>query len=255
MTIMTFQQRVFCILLCMSALARGAHGQWTINEYNARLANGVNLGNALEAPPGAQWGQQLEPWMFQEIARAGFDSVRVPIRWSAYADESNQISADFMAKIDAVVQQAESAQLAVILNIHHFDELYADPAGQRARMLAIWRQIAEHYRDASDAVYFELLNEPHDKLAGDDWNQLLADALSVVRQSNPQRPVIVGGDNWNSAASLATLKLPTDDRNLIVTFHYYQPFKFTHQGANWVNNSSEWLGTKWTRDAASQKVV
>jgi endoglucanase len=39
--------------------------------------------------------------------------------------------------------------------------------------------------------------------------------------------------------------LPEDDKHIIVTFHYYQPFQFTHQGAEWVQDSGPWLGTEW----------
>ena len=51
-------------------------------EANARLGRGVNLGNALEAPSEGSWGLYLKEEYFKDIAEAGFDSVRVPIRWS-----------------------------------------------------------------------------------------------------------------------------------------------------------------------------
>jgi endoglucanase len=67
----------------------------------------------------------------------------------------------------------------------------------------------------------------------------------VVRVTNPTRPIIIGPAGWNALDQLETLQLPADP-NLIITFHYYSPFEFTHQGAEWVEGSDAWLGTSWT---------
>ncbi|HBI42357.1 MAG TPA: endoglucanase, partial [Planctomycetales bacterium] len=73
-------------------------------------------------------------------------------------------------------------------------------------------------------------NEPHNKLTEAKWNEVIPPVLAEVRKTNPTRPVIVGPAMWNGIGSLRKLKLP-DDPNLIVTVHYYSPFEFTHQGA------------------------
>jgi endoglucanase len=65
---------------------------------------------------------------------------------------------------------------------------------------------------------------------------MLLPILADVRRSNPNRWVIVGPTHWNSLADLPLLQLPENDRRLIVTFHYYEPFRFTHQGASWTDN-------------------
>ena len=73
---------------------------------------------------------------------------------------------------------------------------------------------------------------------------MLPKALAVIRESNPKRIVIVGPGHWNNIDSLAKLVLPQDDR-LIVTFHYYSPYEFTHQGAPWDPNAAKWIGKTW----------
>ncbi len=153
-----------------------------------------------------------------------------------------------MARVDWAVSQALKNDLAVVINMHHFDELFADPDAEKAHFLAIWEQIGAHFKTAPDAVMFELLNEPNGKLEWDKWNDLAKTALKVVRSSNPNRTVVIGPANWNSLTALNELSLPSDDRNLIITFHFYEPFQFTHQGADWVNGSDAWMGTKWQAD-------
>ena len=178
------------------------------------------------------------------VREAGFDTVRLPVKWSAHRS---------FERVDRAVEAALRRDLGVVLDVHHFDELSADPDGQAARFLALWSQIAEHYAGASDRLCFELLNEPHEPLTPERWNRLLADALAVVRASNPERAVIVGPVRWNIPAALPALRLP-DDEHLIVTVHYYSPFRFTHQGAGWLEGAGEWLGTAWGTDAERARV-
>jgi endoglucanase len=89
-----------------------------------------------------------------------------------------------------------------------------------------------------------VLNEPCQKLTPELWNEYFAEALSIIRKTNPTRTVIVGPGQWNQIDRLADLKLPEADRNLIVTIHFYEPFAFTHQGASWTDRKDK-LGFDW----------
>ena len=88
-------------------------------------------------------------------------------------------------------------------------------------------------------------NEPNDQLNASLWNQYLADVLTIVRETNPTRDVVIGPASWNVYDWLSTLDVPNDE-HLIVTFHYYLPFQFTHQGAEWEGDEAQgWLGATW----------
>lgn len=225
-----------------------------------QLGRGINLGNTLESPREGEWGFVLEPEHFQTIAAGGFDSVRVPIRWSSHAADSAPytIDAKFFARIDWVLKQAQTNGLAVVLDMHHYDELTQDPAGHRDRFVSLWQQIATHYKNQPRTVFFELLNEPNDygenHLDAATWNTLLADGLKAIRETNPDRPVIIGPAMWNNWRELKSLALPQDD-NLILTVHYYEPMPFTHQGAVWVPGAEAWVGTTWEGSEAQQQEV
>jgi endoglucanase len=196
----------------------------------------VNMGNHLEAPREGDWGRAIADDDFQIIKAAGFHSVRIPVKWSSYAQASAPYAIDpaFMARVKHVVALAEAEGLGVILNMHHYDELTSDPAGHSPRFAAMWKQIAAEFRDAGPKVWFELINEPMNKLNHGNLLGVLKPALAQVRSTNPTRPVIVGGENWSGVPSLATLPMP-DDPYVVPTFHTYDPFEFTHQGATWAN--------------------
>lgn len=244
-----------CSLLATQAMAQQTFR--TAEEVNKLLGRGINLGNALEAPSEGAWGITLEAGYFEAIAKAGFQSVRIPTRWSAHSlsREPYTIDPKFLRRVDWAIEVAQKNKLAIVLNVHHFDEVYLKPEEKLPQLAGIWKQLAEHYKDLPDNVVFEILNEPHTKLDADNWNKAIVQLLGVIRATNPKRVVMVGPTNWNNPHFLPGLKLPADDKQLIVTFHYYNPFEFTHQGAEWATDSQKWLGRKWTGSATDVKAL
>jgi len=225
-------------------------------DSQIELQRGVNLGNMLEAPNEGDWGLTVKEEYFDRIKDAGFDFVRLPVRWNAHATQEPPYNIDpvFFDRIDKIVNWALDRDLVILLNIHHYEEIMQDPEGNKARYLGIWHQLAEHYKNAPPGVLFELLNEPFDQLDPPLWNEYLAEALAVVRETNPEREVIVGPVSWNAYDQLSRLELPSDE-HLIVTFHYYLPFHFTHQGAEWVDGSTAWMGTTWNATEAEKSEI
>jgi endoglucanase len=223
-------------------------------DHNKRLGRGINL-SAMEAPHYGDWDLLTEEH-FRLTQEAGFQSARIPIRWSAYAltEPPYTIAPEFFAQADWALNQSLARGLTTINDLHHYLELFEDPAAHRQRFLALWAQLAEHYQAYPDNLFFELCNEPNTNLTADLWNDLLVEAVAVIRQSNPTRTLIIGGADWNGFRQLETLRLP-DDPNLIATFHYYLPMEFTHQGASWVAGSDAWLGTHWIADPAETMAV
>lgn len=212
------------------------------------LGPGVNLGNALDAPAEGAWGLTVKPAYLTAIKKAGFGHVRLPVKWSAHAakEPPYTIDATFAKRVDEIVGQATAAGLGVVLNVHHYDEIHKDPAGHKGRLLGLWRQIADRHKGRPAGVLFEVMNEPTHEWKPAVWNELVAEAVRVIRATNPDRVVVVGPVNWNGFRALPSLVLPEGDRRLAATFHYYEPFEFTHQGASWSKGADKWLGRTWT---------
>ena len=224
---------------------------------NQRLARTVNMGNALEAPNEGEWGVTIKDEYFQWIHEAGFTAVRLPVRWSAHAltDAPYTIDSAFLQRVDWVINQALTQGLAVVLNMHHYEEMALDPAAHQARFIALWQQIAEHYQSYPNGLLFEPMNEPNGAVVPSVWNKLTAATLPVIRATNPTRNLVIGPAEWNDIRALDELVLPADDEHIIVTFHDYQPFQFTHQAAEWVQGSASWLGTEWKGSSAEKQMV
>jgi len=195
----------------------------------------INMGNHLEPERESGWGgKRIEAADFARIRAAGFQTVRIPVRWSNKTQGPNHaIDPAWLAHVTEVVDQALAADLNVILNDHNFEDLHERPDANRDKLAAIWRQVGAHFADRPAArLWFEIENEPHGALGNANLLATLAPALAAIRATNPDRPVVIGGGDWSNIDSLATLELP-DDPNVHPTFHYYEPFDFTHQGATW----------------------
>src|SRR5262249_9194288 len=156
------------------------------------------------------WGVTLEADYFLKIKDAGFQSVRIPIRWSTHAGKEApyEIDAAFFKRIDWAIEQDLSRELTAIINAHNYEEMFGDPDKHTPRLVALWKQIAARYKDRSDRLFFEILNEPHNKLTDEIWHDVFPEALKAIRESNPKRIVIIGPGHWNNLSNLEKLKLP-----------------------------------------------
>lgn len=220
-----------------------------LRQENAYIGECLNMGDHLEAPNEGDWGRPIRDSDFADIHARGFKTIRLPVRFSNHALPTAPYTLDpaFMNRVEHVVDAARAAGLRVILDMHHYNDppagigapqgnIFSDPDGQAARFAAMWKQIAERFKSKDEMVWFELLHEPQGNLDDAKLPLVLGPALAEVRATNPARAVVIGGQNWSGIDSLATLamNMPLDDPYLVATFHYYDSFEFTHQGAPWV---------------------
>ena len=229
-------------------------GRATAAHLAARhFLRGANLGNGLESPPGQDWGGHYSPDDLRIMSKEGFDHVRIPVGWQHYTGPAPgfQIRPEIFTRADLLVNAGLNEGLGVIINVHHFDDFTSNPKEQTTRFLAIWRQIAEHYEKAPAELAFELLNEPKDAATTEVVNPIFAETIRQIRQIAPKRTILVGPGRWNSVAELPKLRLPDDDQNLIVTVHNYDPFYFTHQGADWAGPDTKVTGILFPGPPAS----
>lgn len=247
---------IFMVILTLPGYAQGETKAW---EMKDRLGRGINMGNMFEAPTETEWGNPWKAEYFRIIADLGFTHVRLPVRWETTARSSSNppytISATFLNRIKLVVDSALANNLHIVFNMHHHEALFTNPTGQKDRFMAQWRQISEFFKDYPDSLLFEPLNEPNGNLTPELWNAFFPEVLSVIRETNPDRTVLIGTPEWGGLGGLPKLVIPDDD-NIILTIHYYNPFNFTHQGAEWSGEQSQaWLGTKWFDTEADREVI
>jgi endoglucanase len=175
------------------------------------------------------------------IAALGFDHIRLPVDEMQLWDEADRRAPEAFSLLHSALAWSRKHHLRVIVDLHilrahHFNErdqpLWREPAVQ-ARFLECWRELsAELRRYPASWVAYELLNEP---VADDpeDWNRLAGKAIEVIRQKEPGRIIVVGPNPRQSVGQFNTLRIPANDQNILLSFHYYAPFLLTHYRAGW----------------------
>jgi endoglucanase len=224
-------------------------------QQNARLGRGVNL-LGWDAVWQNRARGQVKDVHFKLIREAGFQHVRInlhPLR-DGKPHTNGRLREEFFQTMDWAVDQALTNQLLVILDFHDDLAISPNPAGKRKEFLAAWTAIAEHCQARPDTVLFEILNEPAPKFTNESWDEYWRAALAIIRKSNPERTVIIGPAQWNGVGELNHLKLAADDRKIIATVHYYNPFPFTHQGTPWTGQKDK-TGVTWAGTESEMKAV
>ncbi len=243
------------VLISSVALAQGKISKTSAAEQNTRLSRGINI----IGYDAALWkdfttGRFKEKY-FEMIKEGGFSTIRVNLHPFRHTDTKYTISPKWLETLDWVVKKGVEAKLMVILDMHEFNAMADDPISKKEMFMTVWKQLASRYKDQPNEVLFELLNEPNRKLTAELWNEYLSEAIKLIRKTNPNRTIIVGPANWNGIESLSTLVLPKDDRNIIVTVHFYHPMSFTHQGVPWSKVNKDVIGIKWTGTAEEKQLI
>jgi endoglucanase len=229
-----------------------------IDEANKLLAKTINIAFTFDAPVEGAWGNVLTNDELKDIKSAGFTAIRMPVQWITRMDSvaPYTIRKSFLERIDEVTKQALKNHLAIIIENCIDEQLMSAPDKYKDRFISLWEQLSAHFAPYPQQVMFEIMAEPHGKLEH-LWNDYYPDALAAIRRHNPTRPVIIGPVFYNHPNSIKSLRLPEDDHFIIVTFHLYEPIKFTMQGEQWfpIGKPMEWIGTKWTATPEEQKVI
>ncbi len=174
----------------------------------------------------------------------GFDHVRVPIGWHQYAGPAPEfkLAPEIFSLVDFVVTNALKNDLAVMINIHHFNALDQNPTNATAENF--WQsgsKLPAHYAKFPPQLAFELDNEPHENATTALMNPIYALTIAEIRRTNPERTILVEPGGWGGIGELKNLVLPPDD-NVMVSVHCYDPFYFTHQGATWTSGQTPVTG-------------
>jgi endoglucanase len=232
------------------------------SDRNKNIGRGINLGNALEAPNEGDWGMVIKESYIQAIADAGFNSVRLPICWSAHTSNIYPYSIDptFLNRVDEIMNWCLNRNLAVIITIHHFNNLYnyPDDTLYLNMFFAIWKQLTDHYLSVDhERLFFEVLNEPEVNLTSDKWNQLMPKIIDTIRVKDYDRTLIIDGPDYAYHESLVKLNIPQSEQNVIVSTRYYLPYQFAQQGSWWNTwtDMNKFLGTTWSGTSSEKNTV
>ena len=238
---------------------------------NAILGRGINLGNSWdsEGADDGGWGNPIRDTDFAIIKAAGFNSVRIPVRWQYNSDYgTHTVDPNRLNGVLKHIRLAIANGLAVVVNFHHYVELNCAGGGgtksdgskctydanafmaEKAHFLALWAQVAAAMAEFPDnTVVLEILNEPSIPDAS-LVDQLMLEAYTVIRTYAPGKTVMFETYHLAKFEDIGSLHMPADG-NIIFSGHYYKPYDYTHEGHGYACKGDATLISTAAADFAS----
>ena len=231
-------------ILMAVAVVCACGGTGAVAKTEAPFHRGVNLTNWLQGRSVRQIQfTRFTKQDFVNIKSLGCDVIRLPIDLHSMTDGAPNYTVDplFLSLLDQIVDWTEELELHLILDNCAFGDAADTEPDADQILVPIWSQMAERYKDRSPRLYYEILNEPHG-ISDARWGQVQQKVIDAIRAIDPDHTIVVTGAEYGSYNNLKYLPFYRDD-NLVYTFHFYDPFVFTHQGTNWLDPSLESLSS------------
>lgn len=227
---------LFFIAICLFSIS-------TSYAREFRIKKGINISHWLSQSN--ERGEERAKYFTRDdvkfIAESGFDHLRIPIDEEQMFDANLNPEKEAFTLLHNAIGWCKEFNLKVVVDLHilrshHFNAetkpLFTDKNAQE-QFYECWRKIsAELKRYPRTFVAYELMNEP---VANDSeqWNVIVNRCLEVVRELEPRRTIIIGANRWQAYDEVKNLRVPENDKNIILSFHFYNPFPLTHYRASW----------------------
>jgi endoglucanase len=209
---------------------------------------------------------------FAMAKAAGFDFIRLTIDPATLLTNRNpKQTGQLLDSLKTTIDKILAARLKVVVDMHAMSHDDGAPGvrqvlGSEALFAAYLLVVGDIGRSIAvytpDKVAFEVMNEPTsdcDLAAGDKqtWPAKLHMLHKAARAASPNFTIILSGACWGSADALVSLDpKQIKDRNVIWSFHNYEPFMFTHQGAAWNDGHEHYIaGLRFPPQPKQKKVI
>jgi endoglucanase len=175
----------------------------------------------------------------QEMARNGFETVRLPVAFDHFlVGQEETLEPMLLQQLDRIYRQCRQLNMNLVLVYHYGKLRNENPATENERIIKMWKQVMRSFVTYDpNHLFYELYNEPTTDM--DVWKSSANTLVRELRKEDPDRIFIIGGANYNGINELLDMgPLLVDDGKIIYTFHFYEPYVFTHQGADWTKEKT-----------------
>lgn len=218
------------------------------NSITLKSSDDLYLGNIPESRYNSDcedkldrgWSNPIDNNYFALVKAAGFNSIRLPVRWQHNSDPvTHKVNPERLAGVIEDISLAINAGLAVVVSFHWYYEIMfaanhakTHPDLYEAELfhfISIWTEVASALNAfPDDMIVFDILNEPT-MTSVDKLNEVMTAGYTAIRAVAPNKTIMFESKASAKFAELSSLTLPQDG-NIIYSGHYYEPYGFTHQG-------------------------
>lgn len=262
-----------------AAAAENTWDELDQTAITAAMGMGWNLGNQLEAssnkvPSETAWGN---PTITEDLIKAvkaqGFNTIRIPVSYLSKIGEAPDYTIDsaWLDRVQEVVDYVVGNDMYAVMNIHG-DGYYTVDGGWllcvddnqdeiKAKYEAVWKQIADRFKDYDEHLIFESMNEEFDNTYGrpnkdgyaniNEYNRIFVDTVRGTGSNNTKRWLLLPGWNTNIEYTAGNygFVIPedklceSDGKRIMISVHYYDPYNFT------IDENSSSAKTQWGKYA------
>lgn len=177
---------------------------------------------------------------FELLKQLGFKSIRLPVAFAHFGSDNNSMQ-KVLEHIDETLRFCKLYGFKLIICYHSGNLNDNNYLTETPPIIDLWTKLAKRFiHENPDNLFFEIYNEPL-HMDPNIWKDAAYNITTAIRKIDKNRTLIVGASNFNSIYELSRSVRMGDD-NIIYTFHFYEPFFFTHQGADWVGNQAATTG-------------
>ena len=229
--------------MCIPAMAQSGK----VNNFHIKRGTNVSHWLSQSEARGEMRRLHIQEEDFERLHDLGFDFVRIPIDEVQFWDEKGNKLPEAWTLLTNALKWARKHELRAIVDLHivrsHYFNAVNEGGGaantlftsekSQQDLINLWYQLSDVLKDYStDWVAYEFMNEPvadeHEQ-----WNKLVAKVHKALRAREPQRTLVVGSNRWQGYETMKYLRVPEGDKNIVLSFHYYNPMILTHNHAWW----------------------
>ncbi len=262
-----------------AAAAENTWDELDRTAITAAMGMGWNLGNQLEAssnkvPSETAWGNPIiTEDLIKAVKAQGFNTIRIPVSYLSKIGDAPDYTIDsaWLDRVQEVVDYVVSNDMYAVMNIHG-DGYYTVDGGWllcvddnqdeiKAKYEAVWKQIADRFKDYDEHLIFESMNEEFDNTYGrpnkdgyaniNEYNQIFVDTVRGTGSNNTKRWLLLPGWNTNVEYTAGNygFVIPedklceSDGKRIMISVHYYDPYNFT------LDENSSSAKTQWGKYA------
>jgi endoglucanase len=248
---MTIREILF--LTCLTISTNGMHITNAKNKpkYFADRQTAFRRASGLDKGISISWLEQtwnagildtdeIKKTDYALLKKLGFKSIRLPVAFEYFEDRQIPLQKVF-SHIDAIVKQCNLYGLKLVIVYHYGNINDNNYVSETQKTINLWQILAKRYQNVSaDNLFFEVYNEPP-HMDPQRWKDAAYNIVTAIRKIDRERTLLVGASNFNSIYELSRF-VRLADENIIYTFHFYEPFFFTHQGAEWIGDQVSTTG-------------
>ena len=242
-----FSYFAFLTVMILTVMACSKTEESATNDF--RIKRGTNLSHWLSQSEerGEARRTHIQEDDFARLDSLGFDFVRIPIDEVQFWDEEGNKLPEAWQLLTQALDWSVKHHLRAIVDLHIIRSHYFNAVNEgqedantlftsekaQQDLINLWYQLSEALKGYSnDSVAYEFMNEPvapeHEQ-----WNQLVAKVHAALRKVEPKRTLVIGSNLWQGYQTIKYLRVPENDKNIVLSFHYYNPMILTHYGAWW----------------------